>query len=342
MTVLRCLPLLLALVLAAPGVGPGPQARSGFADRVDALSEPGGYFDTDNLISNERSYADVLPTLDRKGLRGGAYIGVGPDQNFSYIARLRPSVAFIIDIRRDNLLLHLLFKAIFEQSATRLEYLAHLFGRPLPHDATVERGATIEMLVASIDAARPGPSEGLSQRRRTADVIATYGVQLSAQDLATIDRFHRSFIDEGLDLRFRTAGRPPRSHYPTYRDLLLAKGPDGEKGNFLASAAGFSVVKSLQARDLVVPVVGDLAGTRALRGIAAQLRRRGQRVSAVYTSNVEFYLDRAGTRDTFTANLARLPRDPGAVVIRSAFGGFEGGSRSMTEPIATVLKEGNR
>lgn len=343
MTALRCLPLLLAVVLAgAPGLGPGPQAGSDFADRVEALSEPGGYFDTDNLISNERSYADVLPTLDRPGLRGGAYIGVGPDQNFSYIARLRPSIAFIIDIRRDNLLLHLLFKAIFEQSATRLEYLAHLFGRTLPRDATARPGATIEALAAYVDGARSDSSAGLSRRRLTAGVIAKYGVPLSAQDLATIDRFHRSFIDEGLDLRFRSAGRPPRSHYPTYRDLLLVEGPDGGRGSFLASEEAFRVVKSLQDRGLVVPVVGDLAGSRALRAIAAELRRRGQRVSAVYTSNVEFYLARAGTLNIFTANLARLPRAPGAVVIRSVFGGFDGGSRSMTEPIDTVLKEGNR
>ena len=101
-----------------------PRPRTAFAAQVESLSEPNGYFDTDNLISNERSYLEVLTDLDRRNVRGGAYIGVGPDQNFSYIAHIRPSVAFILDIRRDNLLLHLLFKAIFQQSRTRIEYLA--------------------------------------------------------------------------------------------------------------------------------------------------------------------------------------------------------------------------
>ena len=55
------------------------------------------------------------------GVTGGAYIGVGPDQNFSYIARIRPSVAYIIDIRRDNLLLHLLFKALFARAPDRVD-----------------------------------------------------------------------------------------------------------------------------------------------------------------------------------------------------------------------------
>ena len=79
------------------------RADTTFAALVERLSESGGYFDTDNLISNESSYLHVMGALREIGVRGGAYIGVGPDQNFSYIARIRPSIAFIIDIRRDNL-----------------------------------------------------------------------------------------------------------------------------------------------------------------------------------------------------------------------------------------------
>jgi hypothetical protein len=114
-----------------------------FARIVGEFSEPDGEFDTDNLISNEKSYLHVLPQLETAGADDGIYIGVGPDQNFSYIARLPPAVAFIIDIRRDNLLLHLLFKAIFAESTNRVEYLATLTGRPVPSDAAQWRNATI-------------------------------------------------------------------------------------------------------------------------------------------------------------------------------------------------------
>ena len=92
-------------------------AAQSFAALSEQLSEPNGDFDTDNLISNESSYLHVMPALEQGGVTGGAYIGVGPDQNFSYIARIRPASAFIIDIRRDNLLLHLLFKALFARIA---------------------------------------------------------------------------------------------------------------------------------------------------------------------------------------------------------------------------------
>ena len=43
------------------------------------LSEEGAYFDTDNLISNETAYSQVVEDLEPMG---GVYIGVGPEQNF--------------------------------------------------------------------------------------------------------------------------------------------------------------------------------------------------------------------------------------------------------------------
>src|SRR5687768_15316784 len=94
------------------------------------LSEPPGAFThSDNLVSNETYF---VHTIRRLRQRGGVYIGVGPEQNFSYIARLRPAMAFIVDIRRENRDLHLMYKALFELSADRAEFLARLFSRPRP------------------------------------------------------------------------------------------------------------------------------------------------------------------------------------------------------------------
>src|SRR5258708_36768204 len=177
--------LLAAVLAAAPAGARRAQRPSPFAAQIASLSEPAGYFDTDNLISNERSYLQVLPDLTRRQVRGGAYIGVGPDQNFTYIAEVRPSIAFIVDVRRDNLLLHLLFKALFALSRTRVEYLAQLFGRPLPGDIERWRTASVDKLIAYIDqplllrssggAGAPSPlrgageSAGVDALRRRAD-----------------------------------------------------------------------------------------------------------------------------------------------------------------------------
>src|SRR6478736_2051757 len=237
----------IALLALCGGGGhaqaPAPPAAS-FAGQIAALSEPEGYFDTDNLISNEQGYLTVLQDIERAGFRGGAYVGVGPDQNFSYIAAARPDVAFIIDVRRDNLLLHLLFKALFSLARTRVEYLALLCGRAPPADVEGWRNRSVEALAAYVDqTAAPEPAAVTVLRARVTKAVAGFGVTLSDADRETIDRFHRRFIEAGLGLRFQSFGRGPQSYYPTLRDLILAGDGSSRQQNYLASEDGFQFVK---------------------------------------------------------------------------------------------------
>src|SRR5262245_58911959 len=91
---------------------------------VTEFSEPGGFFPYENFVSNEVSYQDILPELTRIVKPGGAYLGVAPEQNFTYIAAIRPKVAFILDIRRQNMLELLMYMVIFEMSADRVEFVS--------------------------------------------------------------------------------------------------------------------------------------------------------------------------------------------------------------------------
>jgi hypothetical protein len=341
----------LALAIGVPAgsaqrtAAPAPPT---FAATIAALSEPGGYFDTDNLISNERSYLHVVPelrALSGPAGRNGVYLGVGPDQSFSYIAHVRPSLAILIDIRRDNLLLHLLFKALFAESPTRVAYLALLTGRSPPSGPGWDR-QTIDAIVKHIDSAKPlGEREIRARRDRLATVVNGFGVPLTDADRATIDRFHRRFMQAGLSLQFNTTGRAPQYDYPTYRDLLLEIDRTGTRRSFMASESDFQFVKDLQARDRVVPIVGDLSGPTALGAVAKHLGASKLQVTAIYTSNVEFYLFRNGTFPKFVANLARLPRLPDSVIVRSVFPAGSAGaaavagynSASLTQPIQTLL-----
>lgn len=290
-------------------------AQAGFARLIERLSEPGGYFDTDNPISNETSYLHVMGKLGEMGVTGGAYLGVGPGQNFSYIAQIRPNIAFLIDIRRDNLLQHLLYKALFE-------YLAMLFGRHGPDDAADWSGRSIHSLVAYIDG-QPAASEVVNaSRMRIAERIQGYGLPLTEGDLATIRRFHDAFIDAGLELRFNSFGRAPQPYYPTLRQLILETDLTGNQAGYLADEGDYRFVKSMQERNLIVPVVGDLAGDHAVNAIGEYLREIGEQVSAFYTSNVEFYVMRDGGFRRFAENVADLPRGKPSVIIRSFFGGM--------------------
>jgi len=319
------------------------QAPASFASRIAQLSERGGYFDTDNLISNEKSYLHVVPALRDAGLIGGAYIGVGPDQNFSYIARVKPAIAFIIDVRRDNLLLHLLFKALFSLSETRADYLSLLFGRPVPEGLDAWRRADVEKLAAYIDGARPTEAATAALRVRVDAAIRTFGVPLSPDDFATIDRFHRRFVSAGLPLQFESTGRAPRSYYPTYRELLLETDRHGHHWNFLASEDDFQFVRSLEKRDLVIPVVGDLSGSSALVEIGRLMTSRGDRLSAFYASNVEFYLFNDGKFPKYLDNLSHLPHSNRSLIIRAVFGGMAQSapgyySASLVQPVDELLR----
>src|SRR5262249_8244257 len=128
--------------------------------------------------------------------------------------------------------------------------------------------------------------------------------------------------------------RPPQPYYPTFRDLLVATDAGGHPWNYLASEDDFLFVKALEARDGLIPVVGNVAGAHAMRAIADTIAARGYHISAFYLSNIESYLYRDGSFGRFAENVSRLPRDAHSVIIRSIFGGA-GNSTSAVEPIAS-------
>lgn len=292
---------------------------SGFARLIERLSEPGGYFDTDNLISNEKSYLHVMGKMRKLGVKGGVYVGVGPDQNFSYIAQVRPNLAFMIDIRRDNLLEHFMFKAAFELADNRIEYLCLLFGCTPPNDTLDWTRKNVGELADYVDEVGSDPTGAAAARESILSEVQQFGLALADSDLATIDRFHKAFVDVGLELRFTSFYRGPQWYYPSYRDLLLERDLAGRQTNYLANEDDFRFLKTMQQKNLVIPVVGDLAGDHALKAIGEYVADHGERISAFYVSNVEFYLVRQGAFDRFAETVTHLPVDDRSVIIRSLF-----------------------
>jgi hypothetical protein len=266
-----------------------------------ALSEPAGTFShSDNLVSNE---AYFVHTIRRLRPRGGVYIGVGPEQNFSYVARLHPAMAFIIDIRRENRNLHLMYKALFEASADRADFLSRLFSRERP------AGLGPQTSVASLFAAYEGvqPSAGLyaqNLRLIRERLVDAHRFQLSAGDVESIELAFRAFFSDGPKIHYgRSLAHEAAG--PSYRSLMTATDVGGESRSYLATEEGFAVVKDLHARNAIVPIVGDFGGPHAIRQTADYIRRHGGTVSAFYGSNVAVYLNRAKLA-AFCGNLAAL------------------------------------
>src|SRR5437762_9357693 len=109
-----------------------------FWELVTDFSEASGRFPSDNFVSNELATQRVLSQLTKSRKASGAYVGVGPEQNFTYIVALQPKIAFILDIRRQNMIEHLMYKALIELSSDRSEFLSRLYSRKHPEGLKTE------------------------------------------------------------------------------------------------------------------------------------------------------------------------------------------------------------
>lgn len=311
----------LAALACAPSAPPAPPPAPplNFSELYVRLSEQGGYFDSDNLISNETSYLHALDALRAREVKGGAYIGVGPDQSFSYIAEIKPELAFIIDIRRDNMLQHLMFRSLFLRSRNRLEYLAGLIGAPLPPDVEAWTNRSIDDIAVVLDETGRTPADFARWSALVLEDAKASGIVLSENDLTTLQRFHLEFHQMGLGIRYTSKNRPPRLSYPTLLQLILERDRSGAQASYLSSEERWRYVRDMHKSNRLLLVTGDLAGNHALRAIGSYLRERGIPVSAFYTSNVEQYLFQFGTFPQFAVNTATLPFAPNGVIIRSFF-----------------------
>ena len=288
-----------------------------YARLVSSLSEPEGYFDSDNFISNEAGYLKILPLFNHLSIHGGVYLGVGPDQNYSYLAEVQPQLAFMVDIRRQNLLQHLYYKALFELSPNRVEFLQRLFGRRIDVPDSKATGWTIGRLVEGIEKAPRDANLETRYVREAEQVVHGWPLQLSDEDFRTIDYVARSLIEGGPELQFTSYNRRPRYWYPTYRELLLQTDSAGRNTNYLASDERFDVIRTLHRENRIIPVVADLAGSSAILKIARELRARRLMVSCFYLSNVEFYLFGSARWSAYVRNMQGLPWMPNAVLVRS-------------------------
>src|SRR5688572_17003822 len=294
-------------------------APAEFSRLIQDLSEEGGYFRSDNFTSNETSYLSVVGKLRELQVSGGAYVGVGPEQNFTYIAKVRPRIAFIVDIRRQAMIQHLLYKAAFHTSENRAEFLSSLLCRPLLGKAIPGKEASVEQLLKYFgsDAAPDGIFASNLARVRSI-IERKFYFPLSDADQEQLARVYSAFHQEGLGISFRMNSSSFGGYggFPDLKDLILQPDPKGNLGNFLASEEDYRFVRNLHLKNRIIPVVGDFAGPKALAAVGGYLRKNGYTVRAFYTSNVEQFLFQNAVFGKFAENVRKLPIDSRSVFIR--------------------------
>jgi hypothetical protein len=263
--------------------------------------------------------------MRRLGVKGGAYIGVGPDQNFSYIAAIRPDVAFMLDIRRDDMLEHLLFKAVFAMSRNRVEYLCTLLAKPVPDNVGAWSTRSIADIIAYVDKTPASVDLAKRSEEEIERRVAAFGIPLDANDIYTVSIYRAAFIRNGLDVQYSSIDNRGMGNMPVWRDLLVEVDRAGHQLNYLAADSLYQFIKAMEAANKIIPVTGNVAGPKALRAVGDEIRARGLVVSAFYMSNVEQYIMRDGSFPLFAASVKTLPRDDRSVFIRSLFASGRGG-----------------
>jgi hypothetical protein len=371
-----CVVLVLTPAFRAARPLPAELTDAEFWQLITNASEPGGGFISENLVSNELGYPYIIPSLIERVPAGGAYMGVGPEQNFSYMAAIRPSIAFIVDIRRQNMIEHLLYKAVFELSASRREFLSRLFARKI--DPGLDRNATPQQLFAAVGAVPQDAELYQTNLAAIKNLLSMEsGFTLSSQDESTLEHVYQEFAQQGAEMRYAVTGisitnngrfaiQDPNGEirviqgpiatdnqnttlaafslmlsmqFPTYAEVMTATDPGGRNWSYLVSEDSYQFVRGMQRKNLVVPLVGDFAGSKAVRAVGQYLKEHETTVSAFYVSNVEQYLTPTIKLQSFYANVATLPLNPSSTFIRSAqISGVQPGlAQSSLSPVQLAL-----
>ncbi len=332
----------LAIALAASGLRlaaadtlPAQLSDQEFWKLSTDFSEPDGFFRSDNLLSNEIWMQRVIPELLSNIKAPSVYMGVGPEQNFTYITALKPKMVFIVDVRRGNLDLQLLYKAVFELSNDRADFIGRLFSKKRPEG--LDRNASaLEIFTAYRNVET---SEALyKENLKIIDdlLVNKHHFGLSDGDRQGVEYVYHAFYNFGPGLNYSSTGGFGGRYQPSYAELMVATDEAGLNRSYLANEENFQFMKTLEAKNLLVPVVGNFSGPKAIRAVGDYVRSKGGSVSAFYLSNVEQYLYQDRKWGDFCRNVSTLPLEASSTFIRSVRGGGGGPGGGLNSELGNM------
>ena len=319
---LGAMPFLPGLRVAAEDEIPSRLTDKAFWQLINDLSEPGGYFRSDNFLSNENAFQTVIPELKTTLRSGGVYLGVGPEQNFTYIVGHAPQAR-----------VHHRHPPRQPGRAAALQGVRRRCRRPAPNSCPACSPGSARSISRPTRRSRrcsprspaAAPSADLFKENLQAArdrLVRDHKFTLSADDLKTLEYVYSAFYRGGPDLNYSFspsgAGAGFGVGFPSYADLMTETDGQGEQRSYLATEENFRILREYQRNNAIVPVVGDFGGDKALRAVGDYVRSHGATVTAFYTSNVEQYLfQEAYAWRKFLQNVATFPIDTKSTFIRS-------------------------
>ena len=322
---------------------PSQLSDEAFWKLIESSSEPGGSFQSENFLSNETGFQMVIPTLTLRVKPGSVYMGVGPEQNFTYIAAIRPKIAFLVDIRRQNMLEHMIYKALFELSDNRADFLSKLFSRKRP--AGLSEASTPDQLFVAYRTAVPDDEAYVKTLQDMTNLLVKkHKFGLTDEDQFNIEHVYSVFREWGPDINYNSGTLNGRGRggggMPNYVDVMTATDPQGQERSYLATEENYRFLRDFEGRNMLIPLTGDFGGRKAIRAVGEYLKDHGAVLGAFYLSNVENYLfqnqggpgNPNGGATNFYGNVATLPLDSSSTFIRSRSGGAGGGIGGVSRP----------
>jgi len=243
------------------------------------------------------------------------------------MAGVKPKIAFIFDIRRQNAIELLMYKALFELSPTRADFVSRLFSiKAADKVPTTARANSLFLAIDGLKGDRAYYTENLAAIKGN---LVKHGFALSADDLKKIEYIYDVFFRGGPEIDYMFASPFPQgmAPAPNYVQAMTDTDKDQKQWSFLATEENYKFVREMQLKNLIIPVVGDFAGPKAIRKVAEFVGQHNAVISAFYVSNVEVYLagglgpvqNRTGTPEklqAFYENAAALPVDRSSLYIR--------------------------
>jgi hypothetical protein len=229
-----------------------------------------------------------------------------------------------------------MYKALFELSKDRADFVARLFSRKRPQGLGPQ--SSVREIFTAVNKAPE--SESLYEENFQAikdHLTKTHQFPLSDRDLEGVRYVYSNFRRFGPNINYGSSGSGFGG--VSYLDLMVATDAQGASRSYLANEENFEFLKSLESKNLVVPVVGNFAGPKAIRAVGKYLKENGGKISAFYLSNVEQFLQQDGIWDNFCRSVATLPLDESSTFIRSVRGGQYGYGSGLNSDLGNMVSE---